>query len=59
MLGGNRSLHGTTWHRVWDGFQDTFLGGEVTYTKELKHGFTLNGCVCCSKGGAVGMSKQG
>lgn len=41
----NRSLHGTTWNGVWDWLQGTFLGGEVTYTKELKHGLMKSGCV--------------
>lgn len=58
VLGGNRSSHGTTWHGAWDGLQGTFLGGEVTYTKELKHGLTKNGCVCCRKGSAIRMSEQ-
>lgn len=59
VLGGNRSSHGTKWHRAWDRLQGTFAGGEVTYTKELKHGLTKNGCACCSKGSAVRMSEQG
>lgn len=50
VLGGNRSSHGTTWHREWDGLQGTFLGGEVTYTKELKHSSQRMGvCVVAKK----------
>lgn len=41
----------------WDGLQGTFSGGEVTYTKELKHGLIKHWCVHYSKRRAAGISK--
>lgn len=41
----------------WDRLQGTFSVGEITYTKELKHGLMKHWCVHYSRRRAAGISE--